>query len=638
MRVLCWLIVKAPRVTAYPAPFPPYDDEAAPVRQWPLRLLLLGLLGTVLLSVILLAAIVAVQQTYRAAIVPGVRAAGLDLAGLTPGEAAAALETRFAYADSAVFTFRIPGDERTWTATARELGVRLDAAATAQAAFAIGRAGSTPDLPGLAAAWLTGHSVAPLIAYDQAAALDWLAGVAAQIDQPPQPAALALTETGVSVTPAVTGRFLDLPGTLAGLETALITLQPGGEIPLIVHEIVPPEAGITAAAERIRAAISTPLTLTAPAADGSALTWTIAPEQIAGLITIAPVTGADGTLTYQVSADVGAYRAELERLAPGLILPTQNGRFNFDAATGQLIPLRPAVHGRRLNVDGTLAALHAAIFNDGVTAPRTVPLVFDEERPAYFNGVTAAELGITELVAEGVSSYAGSSDARLTNIRIATAQFDGVIVAPGELFSFNNTLGPITPEAGYVQSAVIFGGRTILGDGGGVCQVSTTIFRAVFFGGYPIAERWAHGYRVGFYENGDPLGSGMDAAIYIGELDFKFINDTDYHILIDADVLEETAQVRFRFYSTNPGRVVEHDGPLMRDLVEPLPTRYEVNPNLQPGEVRQVDTAIQGAYVEVTRIIRDLNGNEIDREIIASQYQPWGAIFQVPPGDPRAGT
>jgi len=186
-----------------------------------------------------------------------------------------------------------------------------------------------------------------------------------------------------------------------------------------------------------------------------------------------------------------------------------------------------------------------------------------------------------------------------------------------------------------VPGKVIVGGRTIDGVGGGVCQVSTTVFQAAFYAGYPIQERHAHGYRVGYYEAGE--GVGMDAAIYNPDLDFRFYNDTDYYLLIETSVLPGSTSLQFRFYSTNPGRQVVKEGPVVSRVEAPAATVYEVNSELQPGQSVQVDWPAQGSYVEVTRTILDNSGNVLNREIFASQYQPWGAVVQVPPGDPRAG-
>jgi vancomycin resistance protein YoaR len=110
------------------------------------------------------------------------------------------------------------------------------------------------------------------------------------------------------------------------------------------------------------------------------------------------------------------------------------------------------------------------------------------------------------------------------NIGVAASKFDGVIVPPDRVFSFNEHLGPVTKEAGYDESLIIQGNRTSVGLGGGVCQVSTTAFRVAFFGGYELVERWAHGYRVGWYEtNSVP---GLDATVYSPDVDFKFRNDS----------------------------------------------------------------------------------------------------------------
>ncbi len=290
------------------------------------------------------------------------------------------------------------------------------------------------------------------------------------------------------------------------------------------------------------------------------------------------------------------------------------------------------VNGRTLNVDGTLERLAAAIFSPN---ERVVPLVFNYTEPRYSSTVTAAELGITELVSEGISYYTGSTESRRQNIATAISRFDGLIIGPGEEFSFNRYVGDISPEEGYVEGFVIMGDQTVKGVGGGVCQVSTTVFRAAFYAGFPLTERWAHGYRVGYYESGDPEGVGMDAAIYTPDLDFRFINDTPYHLLIESFLNPTNNSVHFRFYSTNPGRQVVRGPAEIVNETPPAETQYVANADLTAGQQLQVDWAVGGAYVRVPRIIQDLNGTEIRREYIASQYQPWGAVIQVPPGDPR---
>jgi vancomycin resistance protein YoaR len=601
-------------------PYAPDDAADMPFNPWIVRLPILAVVGAVLWALLMTLALAAYQRYIEDKIVPGAQIMGVSVGGMTPAQALAAVEDRFSYDQEAVFTFREPGTDRFWQLSARDLGVTLDAEATIEAAYQLGHSGSViSDVVQQGLIWLNG-----------------LNEIAAQIDRPPQDARLIFDGTNVQTTPGQIGRVVDVRATLAQLDAAIMRLANGGEIALVISETQPIAFDAESAAAKARAAISAPVMLVADDGQGNALgPWFAQPAQIAALLTVAAITVEDGTQRYDVSVNVAPFRAYIESLGAGLLVPARDGRFHYDESSGQLIMIQSAVNGRTLNVDETLRRMEEAIFSP---SNRTVLLAFDYQLPRYHNNVTAGELGITELIAQGNSSYAGSPRARIDNIILAASRFDGIIIAPGEQFSFNAWLGDVTPEAGYVSGRIIYGGRTIDGVGGGVCQVSTTAFRAAFYAGFPFVERHAHGYRVGYYERGDPEGVGMDAAIYTGELDMRFINDTPYHLLIETSVYPATSTVQFRFYSTNPGRQVVKQGPVVQDVQAPLPTRYEVNSELLPGQELWVDWAAEGAYVEVTRIILDTAGNEIRRERIASQYQPWGAIVQVAPGDGRAST
>lgn len=262
-------------------------------------------------------------------------------------------------------------------------------------------------------------------------------------------------------------------------------------------------------------------------------------------------------------------------------------------------------------------------------------MAFDYLQPRYHNNITAAELGITEMVVEATTSYAGSEPDRRNNIAVGAALYDGIIIGPGEEFSFNYWLGELSEEAGFTEGNVIYGGRTVKGIGGGICQISTTVFRAAFKGGYLIIERNAHPYRVGYYEHNSP--PGLDAAIWTPDRDFRFQNDTPYHLLLETEVFPASNTMQFRFYSSPSGRQVEIQQPVIRDVVSPRETRYESNPDLNPGEILQVDYAAEGADVTVIRIVRDSTGTVLREDSIYTHYLPWGAIFQVAPGDTRLG-
>ena len=197
-----------------------------------------------------------------------------------------------------------------------------------------------------------------------------------------------------------------------------------------------------------------------------------------------------------------------------------------------------------------------------------------------------------------------------------------------------NALGNISLENGYAEALIIYGDQTIQGVGGGVCQVSTTLFRAAFFAGFPIVERHAHAYRVGYYEmrsNGtrDPNLAGLDATVYVPIVDMKFTNDTEHWLLMETYMGQSS--LTWKFYSTKDGRRVnwETTGPTnVIPAPEPL---YRENPDLDKGEIDQVDFAADGAEIYVTRTVyKDDRVHFSDS--FYTKFQPWRAIYEYGPG------
>ncbi len=612
---------------------PPQPRQYPASNPWFIRLPVLFISGGILLVLVLAIFIGAFQLRYRDKIVPGISAYGINLSGMTREEAIAGLQSRFTYDDEAIFTFR-DGD-RFWQMTAGELGVSFDVEATVNEAMAAAHRGELlMDVVDQASIWLNGRSIAPIIRYDQQMAVDRLLAIAEEINRPPQDATLTIDGTRVTPTPSRSGRTLDIAATLNRLEAVLVQLNTGAELPLVVNETPPTVWNAEEAAARVEIALSGPVTLVADAPGGGTLgPWTASVDQIAALLSVQLVGNGDGTQRYDVSVNMRAFQGYLEELAPGLLSTPRNARFHFNESTRQLEVIESSVSGRTLDVAGTLARLEEGMFSTG---NRTVPMAFQYAAPAYPDTITARELGITQLVSEATTFYSGSTRNRINNIIEAASRFDGVIVGPHQEFSFNSLLGDISVETGFVQGKIIFGGRTVDGVGGGVCQVSTTAFRAAFTAGFPIIERNSHGYRVGFYELNS--GPGLDAAIFQPEADFRFLNDTEYHLLIETSVFPANNSIQFRFYSTNPGRQVTIEGPVVRNITAPLPTIFEANADLQGGVSQQVDWAAEGADVTIARIIRDTNGNEIERDELFTHYEPWAAVVQVAPGDPRLAT
>jgi vancomycin resistance protein YoaR len=571
------------------------------------------------------------EGKYRGRIYPGVVVWGTDLEGMTPDEATAALTAAFPYPNQPAFTFRDPGTGQMWTATPADLGLTFDVDATVADAYALGRGGFLwEDLQAQLDLYLQGHQLSPVLVFDSNKAISWLEAIAMDVYQPVTDAGIVFAEDQLLATPSQIGRQVDMADAYEQLAAPLGTLT-GAEITLTIDETSPvitdeAVAEVLAAAEQI---VSEPITVylaeAAYPGDEQIGPLTLTREQLVNLL----ILELDESVTpprYQVRLDEAAIAAQLEPLVPLIETEAANAQFIFNDDTRQLEVLAPSVPARALDIEATVAQIVA----QSTTDDRQVPLAIKWIKPAVSEDATAEELGITELVAQGQTFFPGSSSVRVHNVAVAASRFHGIVIGPGETFSFNQYLGDVSEETGFEKGLIIFGGRTIEGVGGGVCQVSTTAFQAAFYAGFPIMERHPHGYRVSYYEHGE--GPGLDATVFYPDIDLQFINDTPYHLLIETYTNERAQRLTFKFYSTNDGRVVEKVGPEITDVVPHPPDLYEEDPELPTGEIKQVDWAADGANVLVERIIRGSDGSVLREDGFFTHYLPWQAVYHYGPG------
>ena len=610
----------------------PAPAESLPRTPWSVGLLRLAILAFVALSLVALSlaiGLIGLQMALEDRIVPGVSIAEADIGGLTRAEAMAALSAQYGSAEAAVYTFR--AGERRWTATAAELGLSLPVDELVERAYAIGHAADgRRSLRERADAWFSGASLPLTLAFDKSVARNFIARLADEINRERQDASLSINGINVVINPGLSGRRLDQPAALAALTELVLAQSDQRDIDLAIHESPPRQWNLEAAAAQVEIALSTPLQLVGDRPDGQMLPpWVVTREQILAGLAVT-LSGAGEDRRYDVSVDLSAFAPFLTTLAPSLGKPSAEGRFDFDPASGQLNPLRPAREGRELDVAETVRRLEAAVFDP---LNRRVAMYFRTLQPRYPHGVTAAELGISELVSEATTYFWGSWQNRRSNIALGAGKLHGIIVAPGEEFSFNHHLGDITPEAGYLEGSVILGGATVTGIGGGICQVSTTMFRAAYSGGYAVTERNNHGYRVGYYEYAG-AGPGLDAAIWQPNLDLRFQNNTPHHLLIESSFLGTQDALQFRIYSSLHWRTVIEQ-PIIRDIVPAPPDAYIKAGDLALGQIRQIDYSADGADVWVYRNVFDAAGSLVKRDHVFTRYQPWQAVFEVAPGDPR---
>jgi vancomycin resistance protein YoaR len=549
---------------------------------------------------------------------PGITVAGVPVSGMTEPEIELALGEGLTYPSTGRIVLEDGGQQ--WVAAPADLGVILDAPTMAQQALAIGRRGSLGErLREQFDAWFSGWTVAPVVIFDQRAGAAYLERVAAVTDVPTVEAALYLQGMDVIASPGRVGRRLNVAATLDSLRGP-VSLMHDASVFLQIDDVPPRVLDASHEAELASAVLQEPMRLTAEGADP----LTITPEQLAAMLRF-PLVEDQGGPHYAVELDPQALAALLGPIGPDLERRPENARFIFNDDTRQLDLYKSAVIGRTLDIPATIAAI-----NDGLaSAQHEIPMVFITTDPAVKDDATAEDLGITELVANESTYFAGSSPERIQNIKTASSAFHGLLVPPGGTLSMADVLGDISLDNGYAEALIIFGDKTINGVGGGVCQVSTTLFRAVFFGGYPIVERNPHAYRVLYYEQGpNSPGPGLDATVFVPMVDFKFTNDTPYWLSMETYVTGNRLQ--WKFYSTSDGRAVDWTSKTSNEVDAP-DDLYRENPDLAEGEIKQVDYHADGLDVVVNRTVTR-NGEVLDTDTIKTHYLPWRAIYEYGPG------
>ena len=292
---------------------------------------------------------------------------------------------------------------------------------------------------------------------------------------------------------------------------------------------------------------------------------------------------------------------------------------------GKVTKFQNSQDGLALNLESSLIK----IANE-MTATSSIELVV-EIQPALTKTGDINGLGIKEIVGIGTSNFAGSPANRRHNIKIGSDSVNGMLIKPGEEFSLLKVLGEVDGSTGYLPELVIKEGKPLPEFGGGLCQVGTTMFRAVIASGLPITMRKNHSYRVQYYEP-----AGTDATIYNPWPDFRFINDLPTYILIQTKIATNT--LAFEFWGTKDDRLIETTKPTIYNIVKPEPTKIIETLDLKPGEKKCTERAHNGADAYFDYKVTYGSG-EIKAKRFSSHYVPWQEVcllgvekLSVPPG------
>ncbi|MEP6977420.1 MAG: VanW family protein [Thermoleophilia bacterium] len=548
------------------------------------------------------AAFVARAHLYRGEALPGVRVLGADVGGRDRASAARAI------ADVAtprlLAPVRVVAAGHTLKLMPAQV-LRLDARATAGQALASGRA-----FPDRALALLSpappARNVEPVLRLRQPAAARLVRKLTAYA-RSPRSATVALTDAGLVVKPARVGTRVDTAALFAALRSHVAT---GHSTIRVRYVRAPPAIGnaqATEAATTARALVAEAVTMRFR---GATVT-TLEPARLTRLLVFRPAGHR-----YVVTFDAQRSGNVLRRFVDPWRKRAKNAQFDTSGPVVRVIPSRDGID---IDDQAVADALAAAAYS---SVDRTADLSL-HARPAELTTEEAQALGIRRRLTTFTTDMGPSSSNRIHNVHLMADFIDGTIIRSGEVFSFNDVVGPRTAERGFLEGQMIVGGLVLPAIGGGVCQTATTLFNNAFEAGLPILERHNHNLYLSHY----PLG--RDATVSWGGPDFKFGNDLKHAILIKTSYTNST--LTFSFYGTPQGRrVVASTGP-ETNFKSPT-TSYAVDPTAPHGSVRvESGSGRSGFDVTVERTVYE-RGRLLRRGTFTSRYIPEGPTYIYGPG------
>jgi len=522
--------------------------------------------------------------TTRSSLTSGIIVGTSPMGGLTQEEARPMLKQKIeTYLETPL---SLALNETTTETTPNDLGITFDVEQNIDYLLALNRKGSLIHQAISALTLALNPSRIPLLhSIDQEKLSRTLQLLFPQDEQPAKDAIVKTNRGTISIEQSHGGRIIDRSTFLPALSAAAAFFE-GGQFPLRIIDDTP-EISTSSAEDAQQRALDllshAPFIISVANATEAPQT-VLTQRDILDALRFIP---SQETQAIRLKVDPATIRdLLLSSITPALNRSPVDMRLGYNDAK-EVIVERPALEGiavllSKENVNTIIRGLHDR--RDTIKLSAIL-------KPAVLNKNRFESLGITHLLAAETTDFSGSPDSRKHNITVGAALYDRIILAPGEEFSFNKLLGDVGPEQGYLPELVIKNNKTIPEYGGGICQVSTTVFRTATFAGLDITKRYAHSYVVRYY--GEP---GFDATIYPANPDFRFRNDTPGHLLIQTEVIGN--RIAFEFYGTDDGRVVSVVGP---DILESNP---------------------DGSMRTVIRQIVERDGETLREDAFWSSYKP----------------
>lgn len=578
--------------------------------------IIVGLLVLLALSAVGVDAFISRGRIHR-----GVTALGVQLGGLAPVEAETRLSQEAARRLNRGLTL-VGGDAApgfTTIITAADAGVHIDVATTAVRAMEVGRSGPLfARLIERMRLCASPRDIATPITIDDAPFLSVADELSIVVEHLPVDAELVVNGGEPKVIAAREGAKLNREALKHLLMDAVAggtqDLQVTQDLPVPVDAITPKLTTEKAlkALEDASIFFSAPVRLTYR-------DWVadLTPDDLAQMAQFFP-EGVDAGRPLTVDSTTGRELVE-QRLA-AIETPPVDAEI-VPAIDGRSYSVIASKDGVRVNWDTLLRLIDQAALR---SAPRHVAVPTETWSPRLTT-LDAEMLQSRSVIASFTTYFSPANRARVNNIAQVAATLDGRVIRPGETFSFNEAVGPRTQAAGYDEAPVIDNGVLVPGVGGGICQVSTTLFNAVLLAGLPVVERWPHALFLERY----PVG--RDATVSYGSQDFRFRNDSDSVLLLNVVAADDFVEVKLSGVAF--ARRVELSTSPIRDVVPPRssPTypRILVDPALAPGQRDDLEPGIEGCSVSVRRSVHGPDGQLLFTDEFESVYQPKDWIVRV---------
>lgn len=511
----------------------------------------------------------------------GITIAGQEVQGLTKDEARAAVSQKVEKALRSPITLR--SGDKSWQILPKSLGTKIDVESAVSTAFAYTRESNIlVDLARRFKLYFSGTDV-PLPGTVDSKLIDRLIeDVAQEIDVPPVNAGLAIEGKKIKVIEGQKGRVVDRVALKKQLTEILLSLHSTDiEIPMTLKEPEVQAEDTETAKRQAQIMISAPIRLV-----GDSGSWTLGPEEIAAYMDFGSEK-KDGIATLVPYLSAEKMAPFLDMVAENVRKEPVNASFDSDGNKAWVVPGAP---GEELDREKTAQALTAAALKESGRVARVVV------RPVEPDLTTeeAEAMGIKDKLAGFTTEWVGTPN-RQINVRITTKYASDVILAPGEIYDFDKQIGPRTEARGYKLAPGIVGpGKLEDVFGGGICQVATTLFNAVFFAGLEIVERHNHSLYIEHYPK------GRDATVTAGGPNLRFRNDTDHYIWIRGT--SDGIRTTFNIYGTSDGRKVTYTTSEFYNIV-PQTEVTITNPSLSVGTTVVKIPGQDGKQITVTRTI-----------------------------------